>query len=293
MAGDRPLRARADARDGRTPCAADYERFEFHLVVQRLQTFCSEDLGGFYLDILKDRLYTAGEGVGAARRSAQSALHHITQMPAAPDGADPVLHRRGGVGGAASRASDGQRVLAHLERRAADAGRARRRCAARWKRLREIRAAGARRSSKSCAPRAASARRCRPRSTVDAPAARTCDAAALASATTCASCSSPRRPRVRERRGEAPAIEVAPSAHAKCERCWHYRADVGARCRASDAVRALRGQPRRRGRGARAMRERVRAGCAGSLVSVAVVAARPRDQGVDQRRVHAAASRSR
>ena len=38
--------------------AADYARFEFHLVVQRLQTYCSEDLGGFYLDVLKDRLYT-------------------------------------------------------------------------------------------------------------------------------------------------------------------------------------------------------------------------------------------
>jgi isoleucyl-tRNA synthetase len=56
---------------------ADYERYEFHLIAQRLQTFCSEDLGGFYLDILKDRLYTAGAN-SAARRSAQNALYHIT-----------------------------------------------------------------------------------------------------------------------------------------------------------------------------------------------------------------------
>ena len=56
---------------------ADYARYEFHLVVQKLQKFCSEDLGGFYLDILKDRLYTAGEK-SSARRSAQNALHHIT-----------------------------------------------------------------------------------------------------------------------------------------------------------------------------------------------------------------------
>ena len=56
----------------------DYERYEFHQIVQRLQTFCSEDLGGFYLDILKDRLYTAGAD-SAARRSAQNALFHITQ----------------------------------------------------------------------------------------------------------------------------------------------------------------------------------------------------------------------
>jgi isoleucyl-tRNA synthetase len=40
--------------------------------------FCSEDLGAFYLDILKDRLYTAGEN-SRARRSAQSALWHILQ----------------------------------------------------------------------------------------------------------------------------------------------------------------------------------------------------------------------
>ncbi|HZW86799.1 MAG TPA: isoleucine--tRNA ligase [Gallionella sp.] len=56
----------------------DYARYEFHQVVQKLQGFCSEDLGGFYLDILKDRLYTAG-GNSKVRRSAQNALYHITQ----------------------------------------------------------------------------------------------------------------------------------------------------------------------------------------------------------------------
>ena len=56
----------------------DFSRYEFHAVVQKLQAFCSEDLGGFYLDILKDRLYTdAPNSVG--RRSAQNALYHITQ----------------------------------------------------------------------------------------------------------------------------------------------------------------------------------------------------------------------
>jgi isoleucyl-tRNA synthetase len=56
--------------------AAHFERYEFHPVVSRLQIFCSEDLGGFYLDILKDRLYTAGVD-SPARRSAQTALWHI------------------------------------------------------------------------------------------------------------------------------------------------------------------------------------------------------------------------
>ncbi len=60
-----------------TDVLADYDRYEFHLAVQKFVWFCSETLGAFYLDILKDRLYTAGE-LSHARRSAQSALHHIT-----------------------------------------------------------------------------------------------------------------------------------------------------------------------------------------------------------------------
>lgn len=55
----------------------DYVRYQFHAVVQKIQGFCSEDLGGFYLDVLKDRLYTAGEK-STARRSAQNALFHMT-----------------------------------------------------------------------------------------------------------------------------------------------------------------------------------------------------------------------
>jgi isoleucyl-tRNA synthetase len=54
----------------------DYGRYDFHLIVHRLHNFCSEDLGGFYLDVLKDRLYT-GSATGVPRRSAQSALFHI------------------------------------------------------------------------------------------------------------------------------------------------------------------------------------------------------------------------
>jgi isoleucyl-tRNA synthetase len=56
---------------------ADYARYQFHLVAQKLQAFCSEDLGAFYLDVLKDRLYTCAAD-SAARRSAQTALWHIT-----------------------------------------------------------------------------------------------------------------------------------------------------------------------------------------------------------------------
>ncbi len=57
---------------------AHYKVYEFHPVVAKIQLFCSEDLGGFYLDVLKDRLYTSAPK-SLARRSAQTALHQITQ----------------------------------------------------------------------------------------------------------------------------------------------------------------------------------------------------------------------
>ena len=56
---------------------AHYKIYEFHPVVAKLQVFCSEDLGAFYLDILKDRLYTTAPK-SLARRSAQTALWFVT-----------------------------------------------------------------------------------------------------------------------------------------------------------------------------------------------------------------------
>jgi isoleucyl-tRNA synthetase len=55
-----------------------FGRYEFHPVVSKLQVYCSEDLGAFYLDVLKDRLYTTATD-SLARRSAQTALWQITQ----------------------------------------------------------------------------------------------------------------------------------------------------------------------------------------------------------------------
>jgi isoleucyl-tRNA synthetase len=55
---------------------AHAQRYEFHPMVAKLQNFCSEDLGGFYLDIIKDRLYTSAPN-SAPRRAAQTALYHI------------------------------------------------------------------------------------------------------------------------------------------------------------------------------------------------------------------------
>ncbi len=69
--------ALARAAEFQAEVLAHYKVYEFHPVVAKLQLFCSEDLGGFYLDVLKDRLYTTG-AKSLARRSAQTALWHIT-----------------------------------------------------------------------------------------------------------------------------------------------------------------------------------------------------------------------
>lgn len=56
-----------------------YDNFSFHFATQEILHFCSEDLGSFYLDILKDRLYTMPTN-SHGRRSAQTALYHINRF---------------------------------------------------------------------------------------------------------------------------------------------------------------------------------------------------------------------
>ncbi|HVZ43340.1 MAG TPA: isoleucine--tRNA ligase [Ramlibacter sp.] len=69
--------ALARAAEFQAEVLAHYEVYEFHPVVAKLQVYCSEDLGAFYLDVLKDRLYTTAPK-SLARRSAQTALWNIT-----------------------------------------------------------------------------------------------------------------------------------------------------------------------------------------------------------------------
>jgi len=57
---------------------ADYDNYQFHLLYQKLHNFCSVELGGFYLDIIKDRLYTT-QGDSLIRRSAQTAVYLIIE----------------------------------------------------------------------------------------------------------------------------------------------------------------------------------------------------------------------
>ena len=57
---------------------AAYDTYQFHLIYQKLHNFCVNDLGGFYLDVIKDRQYTT-QTDSRARRSAQTALYHVLE----------------------------------------------------------------------------------------------------------------------------------------------------------------------------------------------------------------------
>ncbi len=95
---------------------AAYEAFEFHRVYHLLNEFCNSELSAFYLDVLKDRLYTYPIAYKAgreyqrelylARRSAQTAIYKITDALARLTAPDPELY--GGRGLAISAGSGGQ-----------------------------------------------------------------------------------------------------------------------------------------------------------------------------------------
>ena len=206
-------------------CEDDFARFEFHPVVARLQTFCSEDLGAFYLDILKDRLYTTGAG-SRARRSAQTAIHHITSallrvmapmLSFTAEEAWPLFapHAWKSQGETIftqtlhvfPHVADGDALLAKwttLRAARADVLRA----------LEEKRAAGAIGSSLQAEV------------TVRAGGALHQALASLGDDLRFVLITSAAR--LEQGDGDAVSVAVTPSTHAKCERCWHLRADVGA-----------------------------------------------------------------
>lgn len=66
------------ARELQAEIIEAYNRYQFHLIYQKLHNFCIVDMGGFYLDIIKDRQYTT-KADSVARRSAQTALYHIAE----------------------------------------------------------------------------------------------------------------------------------------------------------------------------------------------------------------------
>jgi len=57
-------------------CLKGYEDYQFHQVYNALYNFCTVDMSAFYLDVLKDRLYTSATH-SVARRSAQTALWEL------------------------------------------------------------------------------------------------------------------------------------------------------------------------------------------------------------------------
>jgi len=211
--------ALVQAADVAAAAEADYARYDFHLVSQRLQTYCSEELGGFYLDVLKDRLYTTAAN-SHARRSAQTALALIRD--ALLKLLAPILSFTSEEAWRMVHPGDAT-IFVHLFAGSlpsfADAVALR----DKWTRILAVRAAVQRELE---AVRQTGAIGSSLQAEVDIVAAGE-DAAALASLeddlrfvliTSAA----------RVRSGEALRIEVRPSAYRKCERCWHWRADAGA-----------------------------------------------------------------
>jgi isoleucyl-tRNA synthetase len=206
-------------RDMAEAAAADYARFEFHLVAQRLQTFCSEDLGGFYLDILKDRLYTTAAG-STARRAAQSALHHITQ--ALLRLMAPILSFTAEEAWAVLHPGGEESIFFHTWNGVLPAQEGEEALRAKWRRLREIRAV-ATKQLEDLRQSGGIGSSLQAEVAIAAPEG---DRALLESLgsdlrflliTSTASVEA----------GEALAVRVTPSPHRKCDRCWHYREDVG------------------------------------------------------------------
>ncbi|MFP4614764.1 MAG: isoleucine--tRNA ligase [Thiohalorhabdus sp.] len=68
----------AEAAEVQREVARAYEEYAFHRVYSRVHQFCAETLSSFYLDILKDRLYTM-PAESRGRRSAQTAMHHVLE----------------------------------------------------------------------------------------------------------------------------------------------------------------------------------------------------------------------
>ena len=199
---------------------ADYEKYEFHPAVAKLQTFCSEDLGGFYLDILKDRLYTTGVE-SAPRRAAQTALWHITQSLLRLMA--PILSFTAEEAWKIISPGD-ETVFAHTYYEmpampAAD------QLLGKWQALRAVRAEVLKkleemREAKTIGSSLQAEVTIRAGGDTLALLQSLGDDLRFVMITSQAS--------VLAATEEGMQISAAPSGHAKCERCWHWRADVGA-----------------------------------------------------------------
>ena len=197
-----------------TDILAHYEVYEFHPVVAKLQHFCSEFLGGFYLDVLKDRLYTT-QVDSRARRCAQTALHQITQ--AMLRWMAPFLSFTAEEAWAIIGSSDSIFIEEYCQLPAPDAA-----LDAKWERLLEIRAA-ALKEIEAVREQGQVGASLQAELTVTAAADDLALLHSLGEDLKFIFITS----KVTLQAGEALAITVTPSGAQKCERCWHYRDDVG------------------------------------------------------------------
>jgi isoleucyl-tRNA synthetase len=211
--------ALASARMLADAVQGDYARYEFHVVVQRLQTYCSEDLGGFYLDVLKDRLYTTAKA-SRARRSAQTVLALIRD--ALLKWMAPVLSFTAEEAWRLAHPADAS-IFCHAWTDALPKVPDAEILWAKWSRILAVRVA----VLKELEALRADGRIGSSLQAEVAIQATGDDHDALASLgedlryaliTSAASVA----------KGDALQVRATPSSHAKCERCWHYRADVGA-----------------------------------------------------------------
>ena len=200
---------------------AHYVKFEFQPAMQAIQNFCSEDLGGFYLDILKDRLYTT-HAKSLARRAAQTAMHHILQTLTRLIA--PVLSFTAEEIWAVLHPAKNDNVFLHQYHQLPNvAGAAE--LVSRWSAIRVVRGEVMKQiEEKRAAGLIGSSLQAEIRATVSmknkALLMSLRDDLRFVMITSAAS--------VGEETDEGKNdFIVTPSTHPKCERCWHYRADVG------------------------------------------------------------------
>lgn len=198
---------------------AHYDAYEFHFIVQKLQSFCSEDLGGFYLDILKDRLYTSGAD-SRARRAAQNALFHIAH--ALTRWMAPILSFTGEeVWSELSGSSDDSVFLHTWHELPPQAGEAD--LLDRWTRIRAIRAE-VQKELETVRVAGAIGSSLQAEVTLQAGPETLALLAPLGDDLRFVLITS----QARIVAADTDHIAVTPSAAKKCERCWHYRDDVDA-----------------------------------------------------------------
>ncbi|MDO5639363.1 MAG: isoleucine--tRNA ligase [Neisseria sp.] len=197
-----------------------YPRYAFHFAVKDIVAFCSEDLGAFYLDILKDRLYTT-QADSHARRSAQTALYHITRSLVLL--ISPILCFTGEEAWDIIGGGEEDSVLFHTwhefpsinEKSEAE-------LVKKWQAVREVRDAVTAAIEPLRADKSVGSS-LQAEVEITAPDAVAGYLKALGAELRFALLVS----KAGVEKGDELAVSAAVSAGEKCERCWHYTADVG------------------------------------------------------------------